>query len=172
MLPHKIHLHKFACYGRYINKGVQMRALVFLIALVSFPASAQDCEAESEEFFNLVAAKWAVNDGIENDPKSFDGEKWLYIWGGAGLALEEKNVSEKRAQRMARLVAENDFSTNPEVEVNIFEDYWYLSCELEKKGHEVVPLVEIKKRSLIECWNTVASREEFQGCLTPLIKKS
>lgn len=149
-----------------------MRVLVFLISLVSFPLFAQDCEAESEAFINLVATKWAVNDRIENDPKSFEGEKWLYIWGGAGSSLEEKNVSKKRAQRMARLVAENDYSNNPEVEVNIFEDYWYLSCELEKKGHEAAPLAEIEKRSLIECWNTVASREEFQGCLMPLIKRS
>ncbi len=149
-----------------------MRVFVFLIALVSFPAFAQDCGAESEAFFNLVATKWAVNDSIENDPKSFEGEKWRYIWGSAGSALEEKNVSGKRAQKMVRLVAENDYSNNPEVEVNIFEDYWYLSCELEKNGHEAVPLVEIEKRSLIECWNTVASREEFQRCLTPLVKRS
>ncbi len=149
-----------------------MRIVVFLLALISLPVAAEDCLGESEAIFGLIAAKWAVNEGIENDPKGFEGEKWLYIWGASGSAFDEKRIPEDRAKSMARLVAENDFSDNPEVEVNIFEDYWYLSCELKKEGRSAVPLGDIAKANLLECWNTVASRKEFQSCLLPLIKKS
>ncbi|MFQ3219887.1 MAG: hypothetical protein ACI96W_002254 [Paraglaciecola sp.] len=149
-----------------------MRFIILLIALFALPAQAQDCLGESEVFFNIVAAKWAVNTGIANDPDSFDGEKWLYIWGGAGSIFEEKKISDKTAKAMARLVAENDFSENPEVEVNIFEDYWYLSCKTKINGGSVNPLKDIAKDSLIDCWNAASSREDFQSCLTPLVNES
>lgn len=149
-----------------------MRVIILLIALFSLPAKAQDCLGESEVFFNIVAAKWAVNAGIANDPDSFDGEKWLYIWGGSGSKFEENKVSEETAKAMARLVADNDFSKNPEVEVNIFEDYWYLSCETKKKGESVNPLRDIAKDSLVDCWNAASSREDFQSCLMPLVNES
>lgn len=149
-----------------------MRFIILLTALFALPAQAKDCLGESELFFYIVAAKWAVNSGIAKDPGSFDGEKWLYIWGSTGSKFEEKTISDSTAKAMARLVAENDFSENPEVEVNIFEDYWYLSCKTKINGGSVNPLKDIAKDSLIDCWNAASSREDFQSCLTPLVNES
>ncbi|MEX1220480.1 MAG: hypothetical protein WEA82_00035 [Idiomarina sp.] len=149
-----------------------MRVIVFLLVMMPFSTMAQDCLSESEAFFGLVAAKWAVNEGIEKHPEKFDNEKWLYIWAGNGSVFKKKNISEGKGKSMARMVAKNDFSESPEVEVNIFEDYWYLSCEINKKGDRVIPLEEIAKDSLLDCWSAASSRSEFQSCLLPLVKLS
>ncbi|MDC8831352.1 hypothetical protein [Alteromonas gilva] len=146
--------------------------VLFTISMLSVSVKADDCMVESEAFFKIIAAKWSVNRGIANEPAAFSDEKWLYIWAASKSAYAEKNIQDSTAKAMAKLVAQNDFSNNPQVEVNIFEDYWYLRCKLNSEGSRFYPLNTIAKDKLIGCWENASSRAGFQACLKPLIKAS
>lgn len=121
---------------------------------------------------DLVAVKWGVNSNIEKSPDQYKEEKWQYIHSLGQEFFKKGKISEESSIEISKLLADNNFSENPEVEVNIFEDYWYLSCRASKKGLGSNPLSEISKDALLECWNTVSSRKEFQRCLTPIVNKS
>lgn len=155
-----------------MNK-IFMKYLVTIAVLYPFNLLAHEqCVAESDLFLELVASKWAVREAIENAPEEYDLEKWQYLLNLKSDAFEKAGVSEVNQKTISVLLFDNNFSDNPEIEVNIFEDYWLISCRRENDGDKSRPLHEIKVESLLGCWNTVESREEFQACLLPLISLS
>lgn len=155
-----------------LNK-IFAKYLVILAVLSPLNLLANDqCVTESDLFLELVASKWAIREAIENSPEEYDLEKWQYLLHMKSEPFEKADVSEINQKKISVLLFDNNFSDNPEIEVNIFEDYWLISCRREKDGDNSRPLHEIKVEFLLECWNTVGSRKEFQACLLPLISHS
>lgn len=149
-----------------------MRIIAAIFLLVSTHTYAGSCMKEADQFMELVAVKFGVNSNLEKNPEQYKEEKWSYIHALGKEYFKKGKINKENAIEISKLLAKNNFSENPEVEVNIFEDYWYLSCNASKKGVESNPLSGISKEALLECWNTVSSRKEFQECLTPLVIKS
>lgn len=149
-----------------------MKKLSAIVLLLSTNVYADSCMKEANQFLELVAVKSAVSSNIENSPDQFKEENWQYIHALGKDLFKKGKFTEEAAVTASKLLASNDFSDNPEVEVNIFEDYWLLSCRGKKKNIELNALPDISKDSLLECWNSASSRKEFQKCLTPLIYQS
>lgn len=148
-----------------------MKIITAILLFISSHAYADPCMREANQFLELVGVKWGVNSNIEKSPEQYKEEKWEYIHSLGKDYFKKGKINSENAIEISKLLANNNFSENPEVEVNIFEDYWYLSCKYSKKGIESNLLSEISKDALLECWNTVSSRKEFQKCLTPLVNK-
>ncbi len=120
----------------------------------------------------MVAAKAPILAAADEAQKEDQAiEAWQYQLLLNGESLSQLGVSSEKQEDMARSIMGLNYSDNPEVEVNIFEDYFFLTCEMEKRGEAYLPLKEISKEALVQCWETVASREQFQACLTPLLKQ-
>lgn len=149
-----------------------MKILSVMFLFMSVHVYANSCMNEANQFMELVAVKWGVNFNLEKNPGQYKEEKWRYIHSLGEEFFKKGKISEENSVEISKVLASNNFSENPEVEVNIFEDYWYLSCKAAKKGIVPNPLSEISKDSLLGCWNTASSRKEFQKCLTPLVNKS
>lgn len=149
-----------------------MRIITAIFLLMSTHVYADSCMKEANQFLELVGVKWGVNSTIEGNPEKYNEEKWEYIHSLGKEFFKKGKINEEKSVEISKLLASNSFSENPEVEVNIFEDYWYLSCSASKNGKESNSLADISKDSLLECWNTASSRKEFQKCLSPLVHKS
>ena len=148
-----------------------MKLLFTLLLFFSAQAYSDSCSKESNYFIELVGVKWGVNSNIEKNPGQYEDEKWQYIHSLGKDIFKKAKINEEVEIVISKLLANNNFSKNPEVEVNIFEDYWLLSCREMKKGFKSTPLSDIPKDSLLECWNKASSRKEFQICLTPLVRQ-
>jgi len=146
-----------------------MKIYCIILFLFSANVHADVCMKESKLFFDLVAVKWGVSSNMNEKPEKYNDEKWEYIYSGGQKIFKKGRVSEEKSIKISKIIATNDFSNNPEVEVNIFEDYWLLSCRNLKKEIESTPLSNIPKGALLECWGSVSSRKEFQACLGPLL---
>jgi hypothetical protein len=130
-----------------------------------------DCQRQADFVLDMVAAKPGVLVAVEEARKdNRTVEAWQYQLLVNGESLTELGVSSEKQEEMAKSITSLNYSDNPEVEVNIFEDYFFLTCEMEKRGEAYRPLREISENALLQCWETVASREEFQECLAPLIQ--
>lgn len=148
-----------------------MKSVYALLLFFSAQVYADSCSKESDYFIELVGVKWGVNSNIEKNPDQYKEEKWQYIHSLGKDIFKKAKFNEEDAIAISKLLANNNFSENPEVEVNIFEDYWFLSCGEMKNGLKSIPLSDIPKDSLLECWNQASSRKEFQKCLTPLVRQ-
>lgn len=140
-----------------------------LFFLISSSVHADSCSRQSEQFLELVAVKLGVVSSIKKSPDSYKDEKWTYIHSLAADAFKKGNFDKETSRTVSKLLADNDFSDNPEVETNIFEDYWFLSCRNSKKGKNSKALSKISKPKLIKCWDDASSRKEFQKCVGPLM---
>lgn len=146
-----------------------MKFICVLLFLMSSTVYADSCMNESKQFFDLVAVKWGVNSSIEKSPNDYKKEKWEYILSLGNEAFKKGKFDKKTSIAVSKVIAENNFSDNPEVEVNIFEDYWLLSCRRTKIGKESKELSKIPKERLLACWNSASSRKDFQNCIDPLL---
>ena len=148
-----------------------MKFVYALFLLMSAQVYADSCMKEANNFIELVGVKWGVNSSIEKSPDQYKEEKWQYIHSIGKEIFKKGKFSEENAIEVSKLLANNDFSENAEVEVNIFEDYWLLSCREIKKGFKPKLLSDIQKDSLLKCWNSASSRAEFQKCINPLVSQ-
>src|SRR5690554_4139187 len=148
-----------------------MKFFYISILLMSSTVHADTCSRQSEQFLDLFAVKWGVSSSIKEAPDRYRDEKWTYIHSLADKAFEKGKFDKEASITVSKLLPDNDFSDNPEVETNIFEDYWLLSCRSSKKGKDSKELSKISKPELIKCWDAASSRKEFQKCIAPLLYK-
>ena len=143
--------------------------------LLVFPcvATAGDraCQKRADVVFDMVAARHAIKTTLEKEPVDGPtGEPWRYQLFLHGKALTKSGASAQKQEEIAKSVMEVSFSENPEIETDIFTEYYFLTCRGEKDGVAYVPLKEVSKEAMLYCWNTVGSRKEFQACVEPAIR--
>lgn len=146
-----------------------MKFLYVLLLFTSSQACADACSKESKLFLELVAVKFAVLANIQKTPENHTEAKWRYINTLGQDIFKKAKLDDAKATAISKLLADNDFSSKPEVEINIFEDYWLLSCKNQLKGVPSTPLHQIAKDALVKCWDAAAARKEFQVCLAPRV---
>jgi hypothetical protein len=134
-------------------------------------AGADKCQAISDIAGQATIAKPAIVATLKKKPeKGTLGEPWRYLWFIHGKDLDALGVSSEEQQSIFKTIGALNFSKNPEVNYDIFRDYFYLRCKRKERGLSSVPLESIPASSLTHCWDTVANRAQFQACAEKFIE--
>ena len=145
--------------------------LIAVLLLATHCASASDkCQKLADVVFEEVAVKPIVISTLKKEPKEGPlGEPWRNVAFLYAEKLDKLKVAVEKQHDIAKVVIGLTFSDNPEIESNIFTEYFYLTCKREEKGEASMPLTALAPDSLLACWNSASSRTEFQGCLGKLL---
>jgi hypothetical protein len=150
--------------------------LVWICCLVcaAHPVAASDkCQKISDVVGQAALGKPAIVATLKKKPeKGTLGEPWRYLWFIHGKDLEAPGVSSEEQQSIFKTIVALNFSTNTEVNYDIFREYYYLRCKRKERGLSTIPLASISPASLTGCWNRVGSRPEFQACMEKLLGPS
>jgi len=148
-----------------------LTTLAMVAAIWSVPALAADkCQKIADVVFEEVASRAVVLDNLKKDPKEGPlGEPWRYLAFMFTDEMDKLKVPIEKQHEIARSVAGLTFSDNPEIETDIFTEYYYLTCKRETQGESSTPLASIDPKSLLSCWDSASSRADFQGCVGKLL---
>jgi hypothetical protein len=145
--------------------------LLCSIAAVNSLFAAERCQELSDIAGQASITKPAVVAELQKNPqKGTLGEAWRHLWFVHLKKLEALGVPEKEQQDIFKTIVALNFSKNPEVNYDIFRDYFYLRCKRKERGLSSVPLASIPATSLTHCWDTVKNRTEFQACEEKLME--
>jgi hypothetical protein len=148
-------------------------SLICLAALVHPVVAAERCQEISDMVAAAVVAKPKIVDQLKKKPeKGTLGEPWRYLWFINTERVDALRMPSEEQQYMFKTIGSLSFSRKLEVDMDIFRDYFYLRCKRKEKGLATIPLASIPAASLIHCWDAVASRPQFQGCMEKLLEGS
>jgi hypothetical protein len=149
----------------------RLALLVFSSLAVLNSARATDkCQAISDIAGQTAIAKPAAVAQLKKNPqKGTLGEAWRLLWFIHYQDLETLGVPERDQQEIFKTIVALNFSNNPEVNYDIFREYFYLKCKRKERGLSSVSLSSIPAASLTGCWNSVANRSQFQVCVEKLM---
>ena len=162
-------------YYRYNLLQMTGRFLTLLcwLAAADSLAAADRCQAISDIAGQSAIAKPAVVAELRKNPqKGTLGEPWRHLWFVHYKDLKALGIPETEQQEMFKTIVALNFSKNPEVNYDIFRDYFFLRCKRKERGQSTVPLASIPAALLTQCWDTVSARPQFQACMEKLLGAS
>ena len=141
------------------------------LVAVSSLFAAEKCQEISDIAGQASIGKPAVVTQLQKNPqKGTLGEAWRHLWFVHYRKLQTMGIPEKEQQDIFKTIVALNFSKNPEVNYDIFRDYFYLRCKRKERGLSSVPLASIPAASLTHCWDTVTNRAQFQACEEKLME--
>jgi hypothetical protein len=149
----------------------RVASLLCLLASALSLLAAERCQEISDIVAAAVVSKPKMIEVLrKNRQKGTLGEAWRYDWFANAQELDKLRVPTAEQEYMFRTIYTLSFSKNLEVDMDIFRDYFYLSCKRKERGLSTIPLESIPKASLVHCWDTVANRAQFQACEEKLME--
>lgn len=143
-----------------------MRKLLFLcIALFSSNALAANiCEARAELAGSLVATKYTVRESLRENPTSGPmGEVWRYLAYLSSEEYQKLGDSPEQIQHVAKLIAENDTSTDWRIDLLVFNEFFREVCEAKLN---VLDIPSLDAKTLGNCFGDVPpARKDFSNCV-------
>jgi hypothetical protein len=147
--------------------------LLCSVAAVDSLIAEDKCQALSDIAGQAAIAKPATLAVLKKNPqKGTLGEPWRHLWFVHYQELKALGIPETEQQDLFKTIVALNFSKNPEVNYDIFREYYYLRCKRKERGLSTVPLASIPGASLTQCWDTVSSRPQFQACMEKLLGSS
>jgi hypothetical protein len=150
-----------------------MSHIILLICIVAFAhcaLAADRCQQISDVVAQAAAMKSTLVEQLKKHPQQGTlGEPWRYFALVHGSDLDKLRVPPDEQRYIFQTVATLHFSSKPEVDFDIFREYFYLRCKRQERGLSTVPLASIPAASLSRCWETVGSRPQFQACMETLL---
>jgi hypothetical protein len=151
---------------------MRTRHLIVLLVLVFVYTAfaAERCQQISDVVAQAAAMKPKLLEQLKKDPqKGTLGEPWRWFAFTLGGDLDKLHVPQAEQQYIFKTVATLHFSSKAEVDFDIFREYFYHRCKRKERGLSTRPLASIPAASLTHCWDTVASRPQFQACMEKLL---
>ena len=149
---------------------LQVFAAVVLVSCPLAAVSAERCQAISDAVLKVAAGKPSVVASLKEKPQSGPmGEAWRYLKLIFASDFTELKVPEKDQDLIFKTIADLNYSDNPEVNADIFREYYFLSCKRAERQLATADLRSISAQALVGCWDTVSSRSEFLSCYEPLM---
>jgi hypothetical protein len=147
-----------------------LASLICIAAFVHPAVAAERCQEISDIVAAAVVAKPKIVDQLKKKPeKGTLGKPWRYLWFANTEQLDALRMPSDEQQYMFKTIGTLSFSKKLEVDMDIFRDYFYLRCKRKEQGLSTIPLASIPAASLTHCWDTVASRPQFQACMEKLV---
>ena len=144
--------------------------VIAVLAIARTAFAADRCQQISDVVAEAAIVKPKLLEQLKNNPqKGTLGEPWRNLAFIFAEHLDKLGVSQNEQRHIFQAVTNLYFSSNPEVDYDILRDYFYLRCKRKERGLSTRPLASIPAGSLRHCWDTVASRPQFQACMEKLL---
>lgn len=149
-----------------------MRKLLFVCLVFFFTVAlaGDDCDTRATLAGSMVPTKHSVREDLRTRPVSGPmGDLWRYL---AFLSAEEYQKlgdSDKEIEHTAKLIAENDVSSDWRIELLVYNEFFRAVCEAKLN---VLDIHSVDARALNSCFGDVPpSRKDFSVCIRSQVSK-
>jgi len=162
-----------SAFTRWGAQVMRFLGIATWIVSASWLQAADKCQELSDLVGGAAIAKPAMVAAVKKNPEKGPlGEPWRLLLFVDTQKLDALGIPFARQQEIYKTIGALNFSTNQEVNYDIFREYYYLDCRRRARGLSSVPLGSISPSSLVGCWNSVANRSQFQQCVEKFMESS
>jgi len=149
-----------------------MQNLLFVfIALISANAFANEkCEARANLAGTLAVSKYTVRETLREMPMSGPlGEVWRHLVYMSSDDYQKLGDSPEQIKRVAKLIAENDTSSDWRIDLLVFNEFFREVCEAKLN---VLDIPSLDAKALGNCFGDVPpGKKDFSDCVRAYVNK-
>jgi hypothetical protein len=149
-----------------------MQNFVFLfIALLSTNALADEmCEARANLAGALAVKKFTVRESLREKPMSGSmAEVWRHLAFMSSEDYQKLGDSPEQVKRIAKLIAENDTSSDWRIDLLVFNEFFREVCEAKL---DVLDIPSLDAKALGSCFGDVPpGKKDFSDCIRAYVSK-